>query len=248
MPSNRSKKNVFHKEADDTLKRQLVSSEFRKHIVLAITGKEAHNGADALLVTSSNQEYIKLENFYNRKLASYITSLRHEIADKIKNKDYILCPDLCLQDTLAEGAINDVSAYSKSFATDKAEEDKTRNKEMKIIPVCRFEDYWTDRKLIVDDLIKYNKVSYLCSDINRKIIDDYSYSAMSVLRHTYGSSIPVIKYDIEHYKVLLKIYEKYKDRYNLAYPSFPEEHLIKKREPATTVNPSRGGLGKGPFV
>ena len=39
MPSNRYKKDIFYKEADDTLKRQLISSEFRKHIALVITGK-----------------------------------------------------------------------------------------------------------------------------------------------------------------------------------------------------------------
>ena len=225
MPSNRSKKDVFYKEADDTLKRQLISSEFRKHIALVITGKEAHNGADALLVTSSSQEYAELENFYNKKLASFITSIRYEIAHKVKNKDY----DLPSCDKLGqryEGASSNASADERLF--EKAKEDKIRNKEMMIMPANRFEDYWANRKLIVEDLKKYNKVSGLYEDINRRIIDDYSYSAMSVLRHAYGSCIPVIKYNIEHYKTLLKIYEEHKDEYNLAYPSFPKEFLVRR--------------------
>jgi hypothetical protein len=118
MPSNRSKKDIFHKDADDTLKRQLISSEFRKYIVLFITGKEAHNGADALLVTSSSQEYIELENFYNKRLASHITSIRYEIVHKVKNRDYDL-PD--------EGLNS--NADNKSLETEKAKEDKIRNKD-----------------------------------------------------------------------------------------------------------------------
>lgn len=219
MPSNRSKKDVFHKEADGTLKRQLISSEFRKHIAILITGREAHNGTDALLLTSSSQEYTELENFYNKKLASYITSIRHEIAHKIKNRNYDL-PD--------EGASSNASVDKKSFETEKSKEDKIRSREMMIIPANRFEGYWADRKLVVEDLKKYNKVSGMYEDINRRIIDDYSYSAMSVLRHAYGSCIPVIKYNIEHYKTLLKIYEEHKDEYNLAYPSFPEEFLVRR--------------------
>lgn len=216
MPSNRSKKDIFVKEADDTLKRQLISSEFRKHIAKEITGKNAHNGADALLVTSSSQEYIELENFYNKKLASYISSMRYEIANKVKNNDY---------------SIPDESANSNTNKLLEAEEDKIRNKEMKIIPANRFEDYWANRKLVVEDLNKYKEVSCLHKDINRRIIYDYSYSAISVLRHAYGSCIPVIKYNIEHYKVLLEIYKKHKDKYNLAYPSFPKEYLVKRTIP-----------------
>ena len=220
MPSNRSKKDIFHKE-DNTLKRQLVSSEFRKHIALLIAGKEAHNGADALSVTSSSQEYTKLENFYNNKLASFITSIRYEIAHKVKSRNY---------DLPNEGASSNASAGvdKKSFKTEKSKEEKIINKEMMIVPADRFEGYWADRKLVVEDLKKYNKVSGMYEDINRRIIDDYSYSTMSVLRHAYGSCIPVIKYNIEHYKTLLKIYEKHKDEYNLAYPSFPEEFLVRR--------------------
>lgn len=219
MPSNRSKKDAFHKEADDTLRRQLISSEFRKHIALVITGKEARSGADALLVTSSSQEYTELENIYNKKLASYITSMRYEIAHKVKNGDY---------DLPEEGANSDARADEKSFEAEKAKENKIKDKEMKIIPASKFENYWADRQLVVKDLRKYNKVSCLYNDINRRIIDDYSYSALSVLRYAYGSSIPVIKYNIEHYKALLKIYEEHKDEYNLTYPSFPGKFLIKR--------------------
>ena len=227
MPSNRSKKDVFHKEADDTLKRQLVSSEFRRHVALLIAGKKTHNGADALSVTSSSQEYTKLESFYNNKLASFITSIRYEIAHKVKNRDYDL-PSYAKGGLgqRYEGASSNASADEKFF--EKAKEDKIRNKEMMIIPANRFENYWTDRKLVVEDLKKYNKVSGMYECINRRIIDDYSYSSMSVLRHAYGSCIPVIKYNIEHYKTLLKIYEKHKDEYNLAYPSFPEEFIVRR--------------------
>ena len=111
---------------------------------------------------------------------------------------------------------------------DESIEDKVKIEEMKIIPANRCNDYWADRKLIAKDLKKYNKVSGLYEDINRRIIDNYSYSAMSVLRHAYGSCIPVIKHNIEHYKTLLKIYEEHKDEYNLAYPSFPEEFLVRR--------------------
>ena len=227
MPSNRSKKDAFHKGADNTLKRQLISLEFIKHIALVITGKEAHNGADALLVTSSSKEYVDLENFYNEKLASYITSIRYKIAQKVKNRDYELpsCDELGQK---YEGASSNASVDKKLFEVGKAKKYKVRNKEMKIIPASRFEDYWADRKLVVEDLKKYNKVSCLYKDINRRIIDDYSYSAISILRQAYGSCIPVIKYNIEHYETLLEIYEKHKDEYDLAYPSFPGEFLVRR--------------------
>ena len=143
--------------------------------------------------------------------------MQHEIAYKGS------CPSPCAQGTNQKNLLNE-KANSKA-GVDKFGEDKVKTEEMKIIPANRFNDYWADRQLIVEDLRKYNKVYNLCSNVNRIIIDGYIYSVMSLLRHAYNGSFQVIKYNIEHYKALLKIYEKHKDRYGLAYPFFPEEYF-----------------------
>jgi hypothetical protein len=62
-------------------------------------------------------------------------------------------------------------------------------------------------------------------DIRCEVVQDYSCSVISILRHTYGSKLKVVQYSRRHYKLLLEFYEKHKEEYDLAFPSFPEEHL-----------------------
>lgn len=82
-----------------------------------------------------------------------------------------------------------------------------------------------DDRTVVDDLYKYEELSYVCDDVERKIIYDYSHSVMSLLLNMQDSSVPVKRYDIQDYDTLIRIYEQHKDEYDLAYPGFPEKYM-----------------------
>jgi hypothetical protein len=106
-------------------------------------------------------------------------------------------------------------------------ENKAKNNDRIIIPADRFDEYWNDKIILERDLQKYINVSHLYDGIKRRVINDYCYSVINYLQHMYGSPLPIAGYNINHYKILLKIYEKHKNEYNLEFPSFPKEHLFK---------------------
>ena len=193
--SNRSKKNIFNKEANETLKKVLVSPEFRNHMMELMTGTKPKNGAVSLEWSLSNKAYLDLEDEYNEKLAKYITDLRHEMKARLDS----------------------------NAATDKVDRVKERHKI--IIPAELFDTYWSEKTALDADLGKYIKMSYAYTDDRRRIINEYIYSAESVLQNIYGSPLPVKKLYIEDYKTVLKLYDEHRVEYDLAYPSFPEEYL-----------------------
>lgn len=194
MP-NRSKKNIFDKEANDTLKKVLVSPEFRNHMMELMTGTKPKNGTISLEWSLSNRTYIDLEDEYNKKLAQYITELRHEMKDRLDS----------------------------NVVANKVDRVKERHKV--IIPAELFDAYWDEKIALDADLGKYRKMSYAYTDDRRRIVNEYIYSAESVLQNIYGSPLPVKKFYIEDYKTVLKLYDEHREDYDLAYPSFPEEFL-----------------------
>jgi hypothetical protein len=112
-----------------------------------------------------------------------------------------------------------------ALASNITENKSLRNKEMQIIPRENFDAYWADLQLINNDLEKYRRISRMYDDIRCEVVQDYSCSVISILRHTYGSKLKIIQYSRRHYKLLLDLYEKHKEEYDLTFPSFPEEHL-----------------------
>jgi len=82
--SNRSKKNIFVKEANDTLKRILISPEYRNHIMELITGIKPKNGKVSLEWSLTNTMYQDIENECNNELAEFISNLGHEIVARLK--------------------------------------------------------------------------------------------------------------------------------------------------------------------
>ena len=195
--SNRSKRNVFIKEANDTLKRVFISPEYRNYMMEIVTGEKPKNGKASLEWSRSNESYLKVEDEYNTKLAEFITSLRQEMAVVVRDNN-------------------------KQHKNDRAiQRDKI------IIPEGRFDEYLEQKELLDKDIKQYIMVSHMYNGDERRIINDYTYSALSVFQKMYGSPLPVKPYIIEDYRALLEIYETHQKEYNLAYPSFPEEHLQK---------------------
>ena len=80
--SNRSKKSIFVKEHNDTLKKVLVSPEFMNHMMELMTREKPKNGTVSLEWSLSNKTYLDLEDEYNEKLAKYIT--RNESSSRIQ--------------------------------------------------------------------------------------------------------------------------------------------------------------------
>lgn len=197
--SNRSKKNVFVKEANDTLKRALVSPEFRNYMMERMTGTKPKNGRLSLDWSLSNDKYLAIENEYNEKLAGYITDLRHEMAANVNRQNATIRARVCC-------------AIKERYRL--------------IIPAGVFDEYWKEKMALDADLEKYRKMSYVYSDDRRRLVNEYIYSAESVLQHMYGSPLPAKKYYIEDYKAVLELYDEHKSEYGLAYPSFPKEHLV----------------------
>lgn len=189
--SNRSKKDIFVKEANDTLKKILVTPEFRSRMMELMTGTRPKNGATSMEWSMSNKTYLDVEDEYNEKLAKYITDLRHEMRAR-----------------LSESRI-----------------DVVKDRYRKIMPKEVFDKYWEEKVALDADLDKYRRMSYLYIDERRRLVNDYIYSTESVLQHMYGSPLPVKKYNIEDYRALMKLYNEHQNDYNLAYPSFPKEHL-----------------------
>lgn len=195
--SNRSKKNVFSKEANDTLKRVFISPEYRNHMMEIMTGDRPKNGSESLKWSQSNEEYLKIENKYNTRLAEFITGLRYEMAATV------------------EGKIK----HDKN--------DRAVKRDQMIIPEDRFEEYMERKQLVDRDIKQYIRLSNMYNGDERRIINDYIYSAFSVFQKMYGSPLPVKPYIIEDYRILLELYNKHKEDYNLAYPSFPEQYLTR---------------------
>ena len=193
--SNRSKKNVFAKEANDTLKKVLVSPEFRNHMMELMTGTKPKNGAISLEWSLSDKTYLAIENEHNEKLARYITDLRYEMKDRL----------------------NSAAVMNKV--------DRVKDRHKMIIPAELFDRYWVEKAALDMDLGRYRRMSYAYTDDRRRIVNEYIYSAESVLQNTYGSPLPVKKFYIEDYKTVIGLYEKHQVEYDLPYPSFPEEFL-----------------------
>ena len=136
---------------------------------------------------------------------------------------YLSIKNECAQD-LAE-CILGLQHKMVALASNITENKSLRNKEMQIIPRENFDAYWADLQLINNDLEKYRRISRMYDDIRCEVVQDYSCSVISILRHTYGSKLKIIQYSRRHYKLLLDLYEKHKEEYDLTFPSFPEEHL-----------------------
>lgn len=198
--SNRSKKDVFVKEANDTLKRALVSPEFRNCMMEIVTGTKPKNGRCSLEWSLSDKVYLEIEEEHNKKLASYITDLRHGMAAKIRST-----------------SINSVKHETT--------ENKIMNRHRIIIPDDKFDEYWEEKKLLDKDLEKYRRMSYTYNDDKRRIVNDYIYGVENIFQHAYGSPLPIKDYHIEDYEIVLKLYREHQKEYNLAYPSFTEEYL-----------------------
>lgn len=198
--SNRSKsnKNILFKEADDTLKRALVSPECRNHIMEIMTGAKPKNGRLSLEWSLSNKEYLEIEDDCNSKLAEYITQLRHEMVARARN-------------------------LKMDVAEDGAEKEG-----MQSIPKDQFEEYWRQWKSIDKDLIKYKRLLNTRNDTIRPVVSAYICSIKSYIRHLYGCKFPVVPYSRKSYDELLTIYDQYREEYDLPFPGFPEEHLVKE--------------------
>jgi len=126
--SNRSKKSIFVKEPNDTLKKVLVSPEFRNHMMELVTGTKPKNGTISLEWSLSNKTYLYLEDEYNEKLAKYITELRHEMKARLDS----------------------------NVVADKVDRVKERHKI--IIPAELFDAYWDEKTALDVDLGKYRKM------------------------------------------------------------------------------------------
>ena len=103
--------------------------------------------------------------------------------------------------------------------------DRVKERHKIIIPAELFDAYWDEKTALDVDLGKYRKMSYAYTNNRRRIVNEYMYSAESVLQNIYGSPLPVKKYYIEDYKTVLKLYDEHREEYDLVYPSFPKEFL-----------------------
>lgn len=193
-----------------------------------ITRIKPKNNKASLEWSLSNSKYLEIEDEFNAKVADDMTRRSHEMAARIKElaqESSRAAIDAGPQHQLAEIKHTNMDSSSHEHIN------SAKERERKIIPADRFEEYWTEREAVYRDLDKYRKLSYLYSGIEHRIVYSYFHSVKSFLEHIYGSPLPVRKYNIEHYNVLLDIYEKHKDEYGLAFPSFPEEHFVKKTVP-----------------
>lgn len=193
--SNRSKKNVFDKEANDTLKRVLVSKEFRNSMMERVTGNKPKNGNSSLEWSLSNNAYLDIENKYNEKLAVYITDLRHKMADELEH-----------------------GIKSQPIT-------RTMERQRIIIPHDKFDEYWNQRKKLFVQLRKYDSMSSLYIDDSRRVIIDYIHVAESVLQHMFGSPLHPAKLSLRDYGILLQLYKKHEKEYGLKYPEVPDEFI-----------------------
>ncbi len=198
--SNRSKKDVFAKEANDTLKRVLISPEYRSYMMETVTGEKPKNGNVSLEWSRSDTSYLEIEDEYNAKLAEHITHLRREMAVTVRG--------LHSQDG----------------------DERSIQKNQIIIPKDLFGEYLEQKQLLDMDLKQYVELSHICNSDERRIINEYMCSSLSIFQQMYGSPLPVKSYDAKDYHSLLEIYEKHQNEYNLAYPSFPEEYLWKESQ------------------
>ncbi len=191
-----SRRDPFVKEANDTLKRVLITKEFRNHVMEKVTGNKPTNKDASLEWSLSNDEYTKIEDECNQRLASYITTLRHDIVSKLVGNK-------------REEKIN-----------------KIRNKHIMMIPEGNLEEYWKERNLLCEELEKYRIMSDMYNDETCRIVNEYIYSAESLLQNAHGCPLPVQTYCSEDYKVLVGLYNKHRNKYNLTYPYIPEEHIL----------------------
>ena len=226
MPSNRSKKDIFQKIPDDTLKRQLISSEFRKHAASKLANKKVTNGTDALQLLSSNSEYIKLEEHYNAKLASYIQDLRFEMANKIDSGDLSI-------PTLSSPSEHEINAQTFS-QNGKMELEKIKKIEKISIPEENFSAYWKERLEWSSKLDKYCKLLVLPGGTNRdechgdeiqQSIILYVQTIYSIIRKKHGSPVPIKCIKQRHYDTVCKVYNTNKSR-GLDFYKVPNEYII----------------------
>ena len=208
--SNRSKKNVFIKEPNDTLKKVRISPELRNQIMELVTGTKPKNGKDSLKWSLEHEQYLIAEDKVTNDVAKYITSKRQELYADVASWNSNASHDFANTDT-----------PSREWRMNAKESDRV------IIPKEIFNEYWTEKKEIEKQLKEYAKISKLHSDIRTcKIVDEYVYCVLRVVQHKYGSQLGVKTFGIDDYNTILKLYEQHKDEHNLTYPGFPEEHLI----------------------
>lgn len=231
MPSNRSRKDVFKKEADDTLRRQLISPEFQKLIALMITGETAHNGADALRLTSSHPKYAELEGYYNKRLASYITYLRYDIHNKVEKKDYDISDvDGSFDINFGTECSNLPVTTTQPVKTAEERHDESKLRELKrtikIIPRHNFEAYWNDVFALSEKLEEYRKLISEYDDCNvHSSVTKYIEAVYILVQSKHGSPLPILPINKREYDIVLKVYSEHKDR-GLEFPGWPKEHLI----------------------
>lgn len=65
--------------------------------------------------------------------------------------------------------------------------DRVRERHKIIILAELFDAYWDEKAALDADLGKYRKMSYAYTDDRRRIVNEYIYSAESVLQNIYGS-------------------------------------------------------------
>ena len=212
--SNRSKKNIFVKEPNDTLKKVIISPELRNQIMELITGTKPKNGNDSLKWSLEHKRYLIAEDKITDEVAKYITTKRQELYADVASWNSNASQDSTNTDTSMQ-------------RTNEEWRIKAKERDRAIIPEEVFDEYWTEKEAIEKQLKEYTKISILYSDIQtRKIVDEYVYCVLRLIQHKYGSQLEVKPLGIDDYKTILKLYEQHKDEYNLPYPGFPEEHIV----------------------
>jgi len=215
--SNRSKKNIFIKESNDTLKKIIISPELRNQIMELITGTKPKNGKDSLKWSLEHNKYLIAEDKITDDVAKYITTKRQELYAEVASWN--------------GNASQDISKFTDTDIqvqhTNEKWRMKAKERDRAIIPEEIFNEYWTEKEAIERQLRQYTKISKLYSDIQTcKIVDEYVYCVLRVIQHKYGSPLGVKLFGIDDYKTILKLYEQHKDKYDLTYPGYPEEHLV----------------------
>lgn len=265
--SNRSKKDIFVKESNDTLKKVIISPELRNQIMELITGTKPKNGQESLKWSLEHEKYLKAENAITDDVAKYITTKRQELYSEAKswnnnvNSDWSECKTtntirLCKiksenTDTKMHSLGHSVSKYnsnnSDTLCASEEWRTKANERDRVIIPAEVFDEYLTEKEAICKELKKYTDISKLNSDLDeissiktRKIIEEYVYCVLLVIQRKYGSPLGVKKLCIDDYKTILKLYEKYKNEYNLTYPGFPEELIVNQiKIPDESIRPHK---------
>lgn len=215
--SNRSKKDIFVKESNDTLKKIIISPELRNKIMELITGTKPKNGQESLKWSLEHEKYLKAENAITDDVARYITTKRQELyseatswnnnvksdGSECKTTNTIRGCEIKSKnvDTRMHSLGHSVSKYnSDTLCASEEWRTKANERDRVIIHAEVFDDYLTEKEAICKELKKYTDISKLNSDSD----------ALSKPAYLESASIKTRKIVEEYvYCVLLVIQHKY---------------------------------------